>query len=1207
MRLKRIISSILAAALSLTILPSIPAKAETGSKIYTYDGYQVEYTVQNEWINNQTVQVTLTNTDDESILNWALKYDAKGKISGLWNASVYKEENTDYIIKNAGYNYEIQPNQSVYFGYTLTGTGENFAAPDKFEMCTKRVDKADGYDVSFNITQEWDTGFDGTITVNNPSSSAIEGWKLSFDSNFTIVDLWNGKILDSNGTSYTVANQQWTSPIQPNSSVTIGLTATKTAGTAAIAQNFKLSEVVIDDTPVVVINPETTVITAAAVYDSENKDIKIGWTPTNQNGMFDVLVSNDGINFASVGSVADKYSYIYTPNETIKTVYIKVKQTIDNITSESNVVTVTCSTEVINWEDQTDTDNDGLPDVYETYQFNTDPKKADTDGDGLPDGYEVSTLNTDPTLTDTNENEISDADEDFDDDKLNNLKEYELGTNPLNSDSDDDSLLDYDEVSTYGTNPLKSDTDGDGLLDNEEGKNGIFFVKYGVYFDPSNPDTNGNGILDGQEQIENQTVSQAVESHDGGITNIFVKMTTNDNLERNLSVESVYNEDVLSTNVVGLIGDPFEFTVPTDFKQATLTFSIDTDKLGDVSIEDLLFLYFDKENQNYQELETVVDVSTNTVSVTTTHFSQYMIVNRNEWLNVWNNNPYNDMVYNELPNQPNASGYISRYPSSKSEALKYSKTFGNSNYLIIEPDKFTWHQAQEFCESFGGHLATITSSDECAFLYSLIRVNTMNEYVLGGTWPANSQPYWTNGEKFVDDAVTLKDNWGNGWSGHLMMAYRLSNCVLKGVGEDYSSMYGFICEWDKDVTLLDSDEDGFPDIYETKGLLLANGTNNYTDPKKNDTDDDGLKDNEEILSEIQVVPFAGLAPSDSQVSNKYYFKMNSIPNMKDSDEDHIEDYFDIYPLKYDTTPLEFCKMYKNNIIEKEDIKSTDDGFYLCVKPVEDILANMNCNYSDSGVLLREYYDDWYFYAVGTSEDYVYSMVKMRELNDKGPDGHDAGIAVPFCALDMSVFNNYTDPISIEFDNKLSNAAVGLNDLYNGTLASYFSKTESKGSYLIGEQYIEKVISESFKDINTIHVSGNIWTYTVLEFGGDVTIANKSNVTNKEKTTILKYTSGSSSLNSLAAEIQVHAIGAISANTHTSFCQGVIEYCLKNNIPFKDIPIDWQIKLDNWALTHSIKADVAFGEETIAIITQDVYLTEEAFFTSLQREVHGYKI
>ena len=339
MKLKRIISGILAAAMSLTILPSIPAKAETGSKIYTYDGYQVEYTVQNEWTNNQSVQVTVTNTDDESILNWALKYDAKGEINGLWNGSVYKQQNTNYILKNAGYNYEIKPNQSVNFGYTLTG--EALTAPDKFEMCTKRADKTDGYNVAFNITDEWDTGFQGAITVNNTSSAAIEGWMLSFDSNFTISDLWNGKIVSSNGTSYVVANEQWTSPIQPNSSVTIGFTASKTVGTTAVSENFKLSEVVIDETIPVIVKPETPVITAAVQYDSENNIANVNWTSSNPNGIFEILTSPDGINFESIVTVKNQNSYMLSLAGCCKLMYIKVKQVVDNdVTSESNVVVI---------------------------------------------------------------------------------------------------------------------------------------------------------------------------------------------------------------------------------------------------------------------------------------------------------------------------------------------------------------------------------------------------------------------------------------------------------------------------------------------------------------------------------------------------------------------------------------------------------------------------------------------------------------------------------------------------------------------------------------------------------------------------------------------------------------------------------------------------------------------------------------------------
>lgn len=71
-----------------------------------------------------------------------------------------------------------------------------------------------------------------------------------------------------------------------------------------------------------------------------------------------------------------------------------------------------------------DTDEDDLFDIYKKV-INTDPFDPDTDDDELPDGYEVITLNTDPLEIDTDENGISDADEDFDNDNLRNLGEYQ--------------------------------------------------------------------------------------------------------------------------------------------------------------------------------------------------------------------------------------------------------------------------------------------------------------------------------------------------------------------------------------------------------------------------------------------------------------------------------------------------------------------------------------------------------------------------------------------------------------------------------------------------------------------------------------------------------------------------------------------------------------------------------------------------------------
>jgi subtilisin family serine protease len=55
-----------------------------------------------------------------------------------------------------------------------------------------------------------------------------------------------------------------------------------------------------------------------------------------------------------------------------------------------------------------------------------------------------------------------------DSDQLNNVEEIALGTDPLDWDTDDDTLSDSAETGTYGTDPLLKDTDGDGLDDDYE-------------------------------------------------------------------------------------------------------------------------------------------------------------------------------------------------------------------------------------------------------------------------------------------------------------------------------------------------------------------------------------------------------------------------------------------------------------------------------------------------------------------------------------------------------------------------------------------------------------------------------------------------------------------------------------------------------------------------------------------------------------------
>lgn len=60
------------------------------------------------------------------------------------------------------------------------------------------------------------------------------------------------------------------------------------------------------------------------------------------------------------------------------------------------------------------------------------------------------------------------AAEDQDRDGLTNLQEFELGTNPVDRDTDGDGLRDGDEANVYTTNPLLSDSDADRIPDGIE-------------------------------------------------------------------------------------------------------------------------------------------------------------------------------------------------------------------------------------------------------------------------------------------------------------------------------------------------------------------------------------------------------------------------------------------------------------------------------------------------------------------------------------------------------------------------------------------------------------------------------------------------------------------------------------------------------------------------------------------------------------------
>jgi len=102
----------------------------------------------------------------------------------------------------------------------------------------------------------------------------------------------------------------------------------------------------------------------------------------------------------------------------------------------------------------TDSDGDGLTDIYEQNISRTDPYYHDSDGNLLPDGWEVAN-NLDPNSAVGNDGASGDPDNDG----LDNFDEWRFLTDPHLADTDGDSVSDGAEI-TQGSDPSSGQDNG---------------------------------------------------------------------------------------------------------------------------------------------------------------------------------------------------------------------------------------------------------------------------------------------------------------------------------------------------------------------------------------------------------------------------------------------------------------------------------------------------------------------------------------------------------------------------------------------------------------------------------------------------------------------------------------------------------------------------------------------------------------------------
>lgn len=344
------------------------------------------------------------------------------------------------------------------------------------------------------------------------------------------------------------------------------------------------------------------------------------------------------------------------------------------------------------------------------------------------------------------------------------------------------------------------------------------------------------------------------------------------------------------------------FETTSKFDKATLTYLIDKSKLGDTEFDNLLFLWYDEENDNFVELDTILDEENSTVSVETTHFSKYMIVDGKEWYRAWQD-IYTKINESKGQHIPNATVLI-----SKSSNI-YNVNNANRNELIVSNivDSMSDSDIMSFLtyQNAGGMNTDFTSVKSALKWDPIYYSRTANaSYGIGlaavilndEAMGYNSKIVFITDSSVSVDSRFLKLAINNKIPIYFFCIGDFNTAALIGYaqltgGKVYSAKTAAeinqSCNEIGPKTFVgetDTDGDGFTDIEEMSGLIVSSNCKIVnTDYMKADTDDDGLDDNEEVDVELTKVEVPGKQGNPSTF--KYYHHMNSDPSKADTDGD----------------------------------------------------------------------------------------------------------------------------------------------------------------------------------------------------------------------------------------------------------------------------------------------------------------------------------
>lgn len=110
--------------------------------------YTIESKIQVEWGTGYIGSIIITNNSENTIEDWLLEFDYENTISNIWDGIIELHEGNHYVVRNAEYNHNILPGESVTIGFLVNSGSsevimENFVLHKYSEETEEKVPERD--------------------------------------------------------------------------------------------------------------------------------------------------------------------------------------------------------------------------------------------------------------------------------------------------------------------------------------------------------------------------------------------------------------------------------------------------------------------------------------------------------------------------------------------------------------------------------------------------------------------------------------------------------------------------------------------------------------------------------------------------------------------------------------------------------------------------------------------------------------------------------------------------------------------------------------------------------------------------------------------------------------------------------------------------------------------------------------------------------